>query len=132
MSFPFPTTWNKLEEKHNHKNIKDLISKVTDNSSNNESKKKYTKFQRNFKQEYPSESFKIASDIMSMYQDELHNTSLKDENSKSIKRSVVPSSNKINKIAEDIFEENNGVSNSVEETVEEMLNDFEILDIYKE
>ena len=45
---------------------------------------------------------------------------------------MVPSSNKINKIAEDIFEENNGVSNSVEETVEEMLNDFEILDIYKE
>jgi len=130
MSFPFPTTWNELEEKHNHKNIKDIISKVTDNSSkNNESKKIYTKFQRNFKQEYPSESFKIVSDIMSVYQDELHNTSLKDENSKSIKRSVVPSSNKINKIAEDIFEENNGVSNSV---IEEMLNDFEILDIDKE
>jgi len=130
MSFPFPTTWNELEEKHNHKNIKDLISKVTDNTSkNNESKKKYTKFQRNFKQEYPSESFKIASDILSMYQDELNNTSLKDENSKSIKRSVVPTSNKINEITEDIFEENNGVSNSV---IEEMLNDFEILDNDKE
>merc|ERR1719188_875685 len=127
MSFPFPTTWNELEEKHNHKNIKDLISKVTDNTSKyNESKKK---FQRKFKQEYPSESFKIASDILSMYQNELPNTSLKDENSKSIKRSVVPSPNKINEITEDIFEENNGVSNSV---IEEMVNDFEILDNDKE
>ena len=54
---------------------------------------------------------------------------LQDENSESIKRSVVPSSNKINKIAEDIFEENNGVSNSV---IEEMLDDFEILDNDKE
>ena len=42
---------------------------------------------------------------------------------------MVPSSNKINKIAEDIFEENNGVSNSV---IEEMLDDFEILDNDKE
>jgi len=130
MSFLFPTTWNELEEKHNHKNIKDLISKVTDNTSkNNESKKKYTKFQRNFKQEYPSESFKISSDILSMYQDELPNNSLKDENSKSIKRSAVPSSNKMNEITEDIFEENNGVTNSV---IEEMLNKFEILDNDKE
>ena len=54
---------------------------------------------------------------------------LQDENSKSIKRSVVPTSNKINEITEDIFEENNGVSNSV---IEEMLNDFEILDNDKE
>ena len=42
---------------------------------------------------------------------------------------MVPSSNKINKTAEDIFEENNGVSNSV---IEEMLDDFEILDNDKE
>ena len=42
---------------------------------------------------------------------------------------MVPSSNKINEITEDIFEENNGVSNSV---IEEMLNDFEILDNDKE
>ena len=42
---------------------------------------------------------------------------------------MVPSSNKINKIAEDIFEENNGVSNSV---TKEMLDDFEILDNDKE
>ena len=82
-SFPFPTTWNELEEKHNHKNIIDLISKVTDNTSKNNESKKYTKFQRNFKQEIQdkrnkrNESFKIASDILSMYQDELHNTSLK-------------------------------------------------------
>ena len=54
---------------------------------------------------------------------------LQDENSKSIERSVVPTSNKINEITEDIFEENNGVSNSV---IEEMLNDFEILDNDKE
>ena len=54
---------------------------------------------------------------------------LQDENSKCIKRSVVPTSNKINEITEDIFEENNGVSNSV---IEEMLNDFEILDNDKE
>ena len=42
---------------------------------------------------------------------------------------MVPTSNKINEITEDIFEENNGVSNSV---IEEMLNDFEILDNDKE
>ena len=42
---------------------------------------------------------------------------------------MVPSSNKINEITEDILEENNGVSNSV---IEEMLNDFEILDNDKE
>ena len=42
---------------------------------------------------------------------------------------MVPSSNKINEITEDIFEENNGVSNSV---IEEMLDDFEILDNDKE
>jgi len=103
---------------------------VTDNTSkNNESKKKYTKFQRNFKQEYHekrerrNESFKIASDILSKYQDELHNISSKDENSKSIKRSVFPSLNKISEIQEDIFEENNDVSNSL---IEDML--YEILD----
>jgi len=107
---------------------------VTDNTSkNNESKKKYTKFQRNFKQEYQekrerrNESFKIASDILSMYQDELHNTSLKDENSKCIKRSVVPSLNKISEIQEDIFEENNDVSNSL---LEDML--YNMLDNDKE
>ena len=42
---------------------------------------------------------------------------------------MVPSSNKINELTEDLFEENNGVSNSV---IEEMLNDFEILNNDKE
>jgi len=106
---------------------------VTDNTSKNNESKNPTKFQRNFKQEIQdkrnkrNESFKIASDILSMYQDELHNTSLKDENSKSIKRSVVPSLNKISEIPEDIFEENNDISNSL---IEDML--YEILDNDKE
>ena len=42
---------------------------------------------------------------------------------------MVPYSNKIKEITEDLLEENNGVSNSV---IEEMLNDFEILDNDKE
>ena len=72
MSFPFPPLWNDHDKKHNHKDLKDFVLKVTDIDKNNESKRKSTKNATHLEHDHLMESFmKEKSDDLKKLEDDL-------------------------------------------------------------
>ena len=72
MSFPFPPLWNDHDKKHNHKDLKDFVLKVTDNDKKNESKRKSIKSATHLEHDHLMESFmKEKSDHLKKLEDDL-------------------------------------------------------------
>ena len=61
MSFPFPPVWT---EKHNHKDLKDLILNVTDNNKKNANERKTIKFKADVNQEHTNGSFNVSDTFL--------------------------------------------------------------------
>jgi len=61
MSFPFPPVWT---EKHNHKDLKDLILNVTDNNKKNANERKTIKFKADVNQEHTNVSFNVSDTFL--------------------------------------------------------------------
>jgi len=121
MSFPFPPLWNDHDKKHNHKDLKDFVLKVTDIDKKNESKRKSTKNATHLEHDHLMESFmKEKSDDLKKLEDDLQKLISKNENN-ICSRSLTPSFVAFGKqLKYDKNEDNVDDTNNLEEILNEI------------